>query len=256
MNAAVKPAGMPNNIIQFPINENQYLNNTTFGILELKPSKEKKDTSTHTFREPIKPLRTLDDIQAAKDFFLNRPSRYKNQNIRDYAIFMLGLNIARRCGDLLNLRVSDVLNQDGTIKECMTIREQKTSKKATLPITPIIKDTLDLYLPTLGDYKLSDPLFPSRQSGEDGIKKPMTVRNYLYKMKELSRELETSDNIGTHTMRKTWAYMTLVNNRDDAYIVAAISKALNHSSIAVTYRYLGIEQENINDLFFNNQLGV
>ena len=202
----------------------------------------------------VQPLKTEEDVQAAKAYFLNKPERYENQNIRDYAIFVCGINIARRGGDLLKLKVSDVLNEDSSLKNHITIKEQKTGKISTMKMVPVIEDALLIYLSTLDDLNLNDPLFPSRKKDKHGNKKPMTIQNYYYKMQGLKAELKLECPIGTHTMRKTWGYHALRNNKDDSNILANISKVYNHSNIETTFRYLGIEQEEIDATFLNNQL--
>jgi len=217
-----------------------------------QPQKEKYvDKEIHI---PVQPIRELEYIQKAKIYFLNKPERFKGQNIRDYTIFVLGINLARRCGDLLHLRIHNVLDTENNIKSNIIIQEQKTGKIANLIITPVIKEALEMYFPTLGDINMFDPLFPSRNKDQDGNKKPMTLKNFYYKMQGLKAELEIVDPLGTHSLRKTWAYLALKNNKDDAHIVSKISKALNHSNIETTFRYLGIEQEELDALFIDNQL--
>ena len=219
----------------------------------IKSTKQKKYTKEEG-RIPVQPLRSLEDIRRAKNYFLNRPERYHGQNVRDYTIFIFGINLARRCGDLLHLRFHNVLDTNKNIKNKFSIREQKTGKSAILIITPVLKEALELYLKTFDDINLSNPLFPSRNKDTYGNHKPMTVQNFYKKMRKLQEELEISEPLGTHSMRKTFAYMALKNNPQNSNVMAAISKALNHSSETVTSRYIGTFQEEIDDLFMSNQL--
>jgi site-specific recombinase XerD len=46
-------------------------------------------------------------------------------------------------------------------------------------------------------------------------------------------------NYGTHTLRKTWVYHARMNGED----LALIMYKLNHSDLAYTKRYLGITDE-------------
>ena len=50
------------------------------------------------------PLRTNDDIEVIKKYFLDR------NRIRDYVLFTLGINTALRISDLLQLTWGDVLD--------------------------------------------------------------------------------------------------------------------------------------------------
>jgi len=225
------------NIIHFPTDP-----------IEVRPYTNAK------IKPAAQPLRTKEQIQQAKEYFLNKESRYKDMNIRDYTILVLGLNLAKRGNDLVNLRMSDVIDKDGNIKDFIIIREHKNGKIARIPMTPAIREALELYLPTLKGISLDDPLFSSRKRDEYGNKKPMTVKNLYHKMQEIKNKLNISESIGTHTLRKTWATQVFLGNPNDSNVMAMLSKALNHSNIEDTFRYIGITQNNLNNLFINNQL--
>ena len=51
--------------------------------------------------------------------------------------------------------------------------------------------------------------------------------------------------IGTHTLRKTFAYWAYKQGTS----LELIQKILNHSSANVTLRYIGITQEQIDDVY-------
>ena len=68
-------------------------------------------------------------------------------------------------------------------------------------------------------------------------------------------ELGIKGNFGTHTLRKTGAYFIYSNNIEkNPTIIAYLQKILNHSSQAITLRYIGIEEEEIDDIFDNLKL--
>ena len=54
-------------------------------------------------------------------------------------------------------------------------------------------------------------------------------------------------NVGTHTMRKTFGYHHYQKFKD----VAILQKIFNHSSPQVTLRYIGIEQDQIDESYTN-----
>lgn len=56
-----------------------------------------------------------------------------------------------------------------------------------------------------------------------------------------------NENIGTHTMRKTFGYHHYKKFKD----VAMLQKIFNHSSPQITLKYIGIEQEQIYDSYMN-----
>ena len=53
--------------------------------------------------------------------------------------------------------------------------------------------------------------------------------------------------IGTHTLRKTFGYHHYKKFKD----VALLQKIFNHSSPAITLRYIGIDQEEIDESYNN-----
>ena len=55
------------------------------------------------------------------------------------------------------------------------------------------------------------------------------------------------DNVGTHTMRKTFGYKYYNKTKD----VGTLQKMFNHSSPAITLRYIGIEQAELDDALRN-----
>ena len=94
---------------------------------------------------------------------------------------------------------------------------------------------------------MDDYLFKSRKGN-----KPLRVDSTHKIIKNTLRELNIKGNYGTHTLRKTWSYHIYMSNSSNPRILAILQKALNHSSQAVTLRYIGIEQEEILDLYDSN----
>ena len=87
------------------------------------------------------------------------------------------------------------------------------------------------------DKNNNDYLFKSR----NGENKPLTrVMAYMI-INNACRRAEISDNIGTHTLRKTFGYHHYQTFHD----VAILQYLLNHSSPSITLRYIGITQDNV-----------
>ncbi|GMA66225.1 hypothetical protein GCM10025859_67000 [Alicyclobacillus fastidiosus] len=58
------------------------------------------------------------------------------------------------------------------------------------------------------------------------------------------------DRIGTHTLRKTFAYHAYKQGKD----ITLIQKLLNHSAPSVTLRYIGITQDEMDDVYLTLNL--
>ena len=119
---------IPDNIINYDFK------NKSEEIAEIEKPKKNKKAGVTLQHTAVNPIKDIEDIEAAKQYFLNKDQRFINTstNIRNYALFVLSCNCARRIGDILNFTIGDVLNPNGTIRTKVTIREQKTKKVAEI----------------------------------------------------------------------------------------------------------------------------
>lgn len=191
--------------------------------------------------EVVEPIKKVKDIKRIKQYLLGKANK------RDYMLFVVGINVGLRCGDLLQLKINDVMNDDGTFKDKIAIDEEKTDKTRYFKLNDSAKESIQIYLNSLKFYDMNDYLFRSRKGNE-----ALRVDSTHKLIKNTLRDLGIKGNFGTHTLRKTWAYHTYMNNSSNPRILATLQKALNHSSQDVTLRYIGIEHEEIMDLYDNN----
>ena len=169
------------------------------------------------------PIRDKDTVEEIKLFL-------KETNQRNYIMFLLGINAGLRISDLLKLRVKDV---EGLY---ITMRENKTKDFIRIWIPTHVKKELRKF--TSGKPKL-EFLFKSRQ----GRNSPIS-RNQAYNiLKQVEREFNL-ECISTHTLRKTFGYHVYMDNKKD---IALVQKLLNHESAEDTLRYIGIEQDHMDN---------
>lgn len=154
--------------------------------------------------------------------------------LRNYTIFKLGLVTMLRVSDLLTLRRNEIFNSDQSIKLNAFTVDKKTKKHNILYLKPAFND-LSLYIKWLDqNYPNSEWLFPSSEHPENHI----SIKQY-YKIIRQVGDLLGIDYLGTHTMRKTGAYRVYIQSHYDIGLVMSL---LNHSSQAMTLRYLGLDQ--------------
>ena len=121
-------------------------------------------------------------------------------------------------------------------KTHVEIKEQKTGKVKRFPIFGNLQSLIDDYTK---NKPLSDYLFKSR----NGVNKPITrVMAYMI-INEACKKCGIQDNIGTHTLRKTFGY----HHYQQFHDVAILQYLLNHSSPSITLRYIGIAQDNVEE---------
>ena len=186
--------------------------------------------------EFVQPIRDLKKIETIKKLL-------RQQNLRDYCLFVVGINSGLRISDLLKLRISDVI-EGNKIKDRIRLREKKTNKFKDFPLSDKTKLALNEYLKTR-DYNENEPLFISRKN------KGFLLRQQAYKIiNNVAQEVGIKEKIGTHTLRKTFGYHAYKNGYD----TAIIQKLFNHSSTSVTLRYIGITQDKLDDVYMSLDL--
>ena len=186
--------------------------------------------------EFVQPIRNLKQVDTIKKLL-------KQQNLRDYCLFVLGINSGLRISDLLKLQVIDVI-ENGKIKDRIRLREKKTNKFKDFPLSEKTKQAIKEYLKTR-NYKENEPLFISRKN------RGFLLRQQAYKIiNDVAKSVGIKEKIGTHTVRKTFGYHAYNNGYD----IAIIQKLFNHSSPAVTLRYIGITQDEMDDVYLGLDL--
>lgn len=184
--------------------------------------------------QPIRDKKKIDDMKKI----------LKANNPRDYCLFVMGINSGLRISDLLKLKIEDVVT-NGKIKERIILREQKTNKTKDFPIGTASSKAIKEYLEIRNEYSPEEYLFKSRK-GEAAIS-----RGHAWRVISSAAEsVGITDSIGTHTMRKTFGYWAFKSGVD----ITRIQKLLNHSSPGITLAYIGITQDELDDVYLNLNL--
>ncbi|MBK5241838.1 MAG: tyrosine-type recombinase/integrase [Clostridium sp.] len=118
-------------------------------------------------------------------------------------IFVVGINVGLRAGDLLELKVRDVL-ENGAVVDSILIKEQKTGKSRDLTLNIAAKGAIKYYLSSIKEYTSDDYLFGSHKGGGR-----LTVGATHKIIKGTLRDLNVKGNYGTHSLRKTCAYQLM-----------------------------------------------
>ena len=167
----------------------------------------------------VQPIRDREKLEEMKMELLK--TGYKN-----YLLFVVGINTGLRIGDILELKVKDLKDQTH-----IKIIEQKTNKIKRFLINSSLKIEIDKYIRLMSDEEY---LFQSRK----GENKPIS-RVQAYRILNSAAENVGLQEVGTHTLRKTFGYWHYKQNKD----VALLQQIFNHSSPSVTLRYIGINED-------------
>ncbi|MFJ7977929.1 site-specific integrase [Peribacillus sp. NPDC096379] len=171
----------------------------------------------------VQPLRTAKEIEDMKWAL----RRYGSE--RDYFLFVFGINTGLRVSDIVPLTVGDVRD-----KSHVMIREKKTNKSKRFMLPVKLREEIEDYTAHMSDEEY---LFPSRK-GNGPITPTQAYRALVKAGDVLGR-----DDIGTHTMRKTFGYAYYRRTKDLAFL----QNIFNHSAPSITKRYIGITQEEIDE---------
>ncbi|MDU2692785.1 MAG: site-specific integrase [Clostridium sp.] len=175
----------------------------------------------------VEPIRDINLLENICDYL-------ESTNTRNYLLFMMGIYTGLRVSDILRLKVKDVKDKD-----YLTIREQKTNKQKIIKLNPILKRALKKYLVSRESKEF---LIKSRQ----GYNNPID-RTRAYQILKDIGEAFGIENLGTHSMRKTFGYHYYRKSKD----VVTLQKIFNHSSPSVTLHYIGIIQDDLNKAYSN-----
>jgi site-specific recombinase XerD len=187
----------------------------------------------------VEPIRDKKQIAHVKNL-LKGQGRF-----RDLLLFVVGINTALRISDLLTLRTGDFFDEQGDVQSRFWIREEKRGKRQEVVINESIQEALDLYLAAYPEVANTSQHFvffklEPRRDYTQAIK-----RGQAWKLlSAICHEAGLHGNFGTHSLRKTWGYHARMNGVD----LALIMHKLNHSSLAYTKRYLGITDEELQDV--------
>ena len=182
-------------------------------------------------RIAVDPIRDLKAVKKIK-------RKLRKGNPRDLLLFTLGINNGLRVGDLLNLKVKDVVDLEPG--ETLKIKEQKTGKTNILMINREVHQVFGLFLEEKKP-KNNDPVFRSKKGGK-AISVPYAsqlVKSWCKGMK---------GNYGSHTLRKTFGF---IQRTEFGVGFDILCKRFGHSSPAITMRYLGIEDKEVNGILLN-----
>lgn len=189
------------------------------------------------------PIKSLEDLENFKEYYLRA-----HPCPRNYLLIMMGLNTALRISDILALKWEHVYDETGgKIRNHITIREQKTKKISSIYINESIRAALHLYMDFLTEsgktYSPGDYIF----SGQKDTKLPISRVQAFRIIKSAAEACGIDGIISCHSLRKTFGYYAWKKGTSPALLM----NIYNHSSFQITKCYLGIDQDDRDDVFRN-----
>jgi len=142
-------------------------------------------------------------------------------------------NMGLRISDILKLKLTDIVKDGDRYR--LNIREQKTKKERFFTVLTESYQNLKIYCLENG-IKPDEQIFKFTERGVQ--KKLKQVCDYL-----------GYDGISTHSFRKFFATQIYIGND---YNVVLVQQLLQHSTPAVTQKYIGIQPQQIESALKNH----
>jgi len=183
----------------------------------------------------VEPIRSIKKI---RKMISHMESKYSK---RDALLFRMGINTILRVGDILSLRYCDVFDENGDFRRYLILNEQKTKKEKKVSLNTKIRREINSYCRHF-ELGSDDYIFFSYRTPESPLDRIQAWRILKKAAKECGIE-----NFGTHSMRKTLAYQIYKETKN----LALVMHMLNHQSSKQTMRYIGINQDEMDNVYKN-----
>ncbi|WP_188456454.1 tyrosine-type recombinase/integrase [Virgibacillus oceani] len=178
--------------------------------------------------EFVEPIKEIGDIKAIKAIL-------RQHSQRDVLFFVLGINTGITIRDLLSLKVKDVWDGNEP-RKFLNITESHTFREKAFYLNRSAARELTTYLSN-SNADQNDCLFKSKKNNN-----PITRQQAYRIVNQAAKDAGLTGKIGTHTLRKTFAYHAY----QKGIAISIIAKILNHHSSSETLRYIGIDKHENN----------
>jgi len=169
----------------------------------------------------VQPIREKKKIAIMKTLLKEKDEKY-------YIMFRIGINVGLRVSDVISLKTGDI-----RAKTHVTIVEKKTGKTKRFLIPSSLQKEIAEFIKT-NNLEDEDFLIRSRK----GDNQPITRIQAYRVLNETAKQIGIEE-VGTHTMRKTFGYHHYQANKD----IAILQEIFNHSAPSITLRYIGITDD-------------
>mgnify|MGYP006328637965 FL=1 len=160
----------------------------------------------------------------------------KDNNYKMSLLVALGCFTGLRISDILALRWNQILGVDE-----FTIIEKKTGKQRTLRLNQQLQKHIQECYEHIKPIGVKAPILVSQKGTT------FTIQAINRKLKDIKKHYKVKiKNFSCHSLRKTFGRQVYTMSGDSAELtLVKLMELFNHSSIAITKRYLGLRQEEI-----------
>ncbi len=183
--------------------------------------------------EFVEPIRDLEKIRLIKILL-------KEQSLRDYLLFTLGINTGLRVNQMLDLKFGDVVDEQGLPKDFLQLQPKEQDIYLNGSVRYAIRKFVEGKQASPEDYLFS--------SGSKGT--PITRQHAYRIVKQVAAKVGLIDHIGMHTLRKTFGYHAF----RQGVALSLIQERFHHATPSETLKYIGIKRGEIGTPLINVNL--
>lgn len=154
-------------------------------------------------------------------------------NLRDLALFSTAIDTMLRSIDLLALKVEDMTDDRGNVREEIAIKQQKTGVAHLVALSPATQNSMKLWIRESGKI-FYDFLFTGTRKGKH---KPISRQHYARLVKRWVRMVRLNpDDFSTHSLRRTKASAVFQETGN----IEVVRELLGQRSVNATSAYLNV----------------
>jgi len=171
-------------------------------------------------------------------------SYYKNKGqYRNYTLIVVGAHTAFRISDLLSLTWNDVYDEaTESFYFHVELIEKKTGKTKTIALNAQVISALRLLLP----LRRSTYIFANNRKDARPISRVQAWRI----IRAAATAIGLGGRIACHSLRKTFGYFAWKAGA----LPVLLMEIFNHTSFETTRRYLGITQDDLDQVYLSMRL--
>lgn len=187
------------------------------------------------------------------------PIKQKRNAYRNKLVWLIGMNVGIRASDLLVLKWSFFfdMNKDNSLEwhpyySLQPQKQRKQHKFVKLYFNQTVKKAIEDYLEIypITKAELDSYIFTNDKGNH------ITTQQLWNVICDTAKEAGLVQNVGTHTLRKTWGFHCWHNAKDKDKALIILQKCFEHSSPQTTLRYIGILDSEIEDMYNSIELGL
>ena len=187
------------------------------------------------------PIKDKEDLKLFANYY-----KEVKPHPRNHTLLVLGLHTALRISDILLLKWNDIYDfEKGGFRKHIYLKEKKTGKKNMIALNSHVKYVLAHYMETRA-VLLDDYIFTKTTNFSKPLSRTQAYRIVCHAAKEALH----AEHISCHSLRKTFGYHAWKQGTPPALLM----DIFNHSSYSVTKKYLGIEQDEKDEVFLGMEI--